>query len=113
MGDAGRLVPDKFLTDLVKDRIGQADCKERGCLLDGFPRTASQAQSFVDDGLKVDAFVLSRARRCSQRFTWETTSQSTKSPGIGGTISAVMWLFSERQRHARSSLDSPSTARSG
>ena len=40
--NAGKLVPDKILLDIIGDRITQNDCKN-GYLLDGFPRTLNQA----------------------------------------------------------------------
>ena len=40
----GVLVPDSIVISLVKARLSQPDCKERGWLLDGFPRTAAQAE---------------------------------------------------------------------
>lgn len=44
--DQGLLVPDELVVDLVVDRIQQEDCKD-GYILDGFPRTIPQAQSFT------------------------------------------------------------------
>lgn len=44
--DAGALVPDDLVVDLVVDRIGQDDCKN-GYVLDGFPRTIPQAESLT------------------------------------------------------------------
>ena len=41
--DAGKLVPDELIIGIVTDRIAQDDCKCRGWLLDGFPRTKAQA----------------------------------------------------------------------
>lgn len=41
--NAGALVPDELVVDLVKDRLQQDDCKN-GFLLDGFPRTIFQAE---------------------------------------------------------------------
>jgi adenylate kinase len=40
----GELVPDQAVVDLVAHRIDQADA-QKGFLLDGFPRTVSQADS--------------------------------------------------------------------
>lgn len=40
---AGGLVPDEKVNRLVEDRIEQPDC-EKGFILDGFPRTVSQAR---------------------------------------------------------------------
>ncbi len=42
--DAGHLVPDDLMVDLIAQRIEQADCKN-GYLLDGFPRTVPQAEA--------------------------------------------------------------------
>jgi len=44
--DAGELVPDAVVDGIVEERIGQPDCLD-GFILDGFPRTISQAE-FVD-----------------------------------------------------------------
>lgn len=49
--DNGQLVPDEVTINMVKDRLQQEDCKN-GYLLDGFPRTVSQAESlqkFLED----------------------------------------------------------------
>ena len=42
--DNGQLVPDEVTINMVKDRLSQNDCKN-GYLLDGFPRTVSQAEA--------------------------------------------------------------------
>ncbi len=42
--NAGQLVPDELVCDLVKDRLLQDDCAN-GFLLDGFPRTIFQAET--------------------------------------------------------------------
>lgn len=42
--DAGQLVPDQLVIDLVRDRLARADCSA-GFLLDGFPRTVAQAEA--------------------------------------------------------------------
>ncbi len=43
--EAGGLVPDDLMIDLIRERIAQPDC-EKGYLLDGFPRTIAQAEAF-------------------------------------------------------------------
>ena len=45
--DNGQLVPDEVTINMVKDRLQQEDCKQ-GYLLDGFPRTVSQAEALQD-----------------------------------------------------------------
>ncbi len=41
--DAGDLVPDKIVINMVRDRLAEPDATD-GFLLDGFPRTVPQAQ---------------------------------------------------------------------
>lgn len=48
--DAGGLVPDPIILEIVGQRLDQPDC-EAGCLLDGFPRTLGQARA-LDDSLR-------------------------------------------------------------
>ena len=54
--DAGQLVSDELIIELVKDRVKQDDCA-KGFLLDGFPRTIPQADAMKENGIDVD-FVL-------------------------------------------------------
>jgi adenylate kinase len=51
--DAGGLVSDDLIINLVKERIIQADCSE-GFLFDGFPRTIPQADAMKAAGVKLD-----------------------------------------------------------
>jgi adenylate kinase len=47
--DAGNLVPDELLVGLVAERLDQPDVAEHGFILDGFPRTVSQAEALWED----------------------------------------------------------------
>jgi len=42
--DRGALVPDEVVIGIVRDRLGEPDCR-KGYLLDGFPRTVAQAEA--------------------------------------------------------------------
>jgi adenylate kinase len=44
--DRGELVNDDLMVSLVQGRIGEPDSRTAGYILDGFPRTAGQAQAF-------------------------------------------------------------------
>ena len=59
--DAGQLVPDKLVVDLVKERRAADDAK-KGFILDGFPRNTAQAvtldSALADMGLSLDAALL-------------------------------------------------------
>jgi adenylate kinase len=45
--DAGDLVPDDLMIELIRERLGAADA-EGGFVLDGFPRTMAQAEALDD-----------------------------------------------------------------
>ncbi len=51
--DAGGLVSDELIINLVKERITQPDCAS-GFLFDGFPRTIPQADAMKAAGVKLD-----------------------------------------------------------
>ena len=43
----GKLVPDDLTIEMVKDRLSRMDC-EGGAVLDGFPRTPTQADALAE-----------------------------------------------------------------
>ena len=51
--DAGQLVSDDLIINLVKERIAESDCAN-GFLFDGFPRTIPQADAMKAAGVKLD-----------------------------------------------------------
>ncbi len=54
--DRGELVPDDIVVEMVKERLNSDDCK-RGYILDGFPRTVSQAEIMEKLPIPIDVAV--------------------------------------------------------
>ncbi len=55
--DAGKLVPDDVVIDMVSDRLNKDDVKKEGFILDGFPRTISQTEA-LDKIINIDKVIL-------------------------------------------------------
>ena len=55
--DKGLLVPDELICQVLKERLSEPDASGRGFLLDGFPRTRSQAELLSVMGLKVRSVI--------------------------------------------------------
>jgi adenylate kinase len=59
--DAGRLLPDQIIIDMIAERIAAPD-SARGFILDGFPRTVPQAEALdamlAEHGRKLDHVIL-------------------------------------------------------
>ncbi len=58
----GELVPDEVVIGIIEERIKNKDC-ERGCILDGFPRTVPQANALQemlkrDDNVKLQVLFI-------------------------------------------------------
>ena len=58
--DAGQLVPDELMIQMISERIAQPDCA-KGFILDGFPRTTRQAEALdvmlADKGIQLDLVI--------------------------------------------------------
>ena len=58
--DAGKLMPDEIMVQIISDRISEQDCAN-GFILDGFPRTTAQAEALdkmlEEKGLPLDRVI--------------------------------------------------------
>ncbi len=58
--DAGQLMSDDLMVEMISARIGEPDCA-KGFILDGFPRTTPQAEALdkmlEEKGLQLDAVI--------------------------------------------------------
>ncbi|EAN98727.1 adenylate kinase 1 [Trypanosoma cruzi] len=54
----GEMVPNKIVINAVRKRLEQDDVKERGWLLDGFPRSRDQAEALESSGIVPHVFLL-------------------------------------------------------
>lgn len=54
--DAGNLVSDDLIIELVKERISESDCSQ-GFLFDGFPRTIPQAEALEINNIQIDGVI--------------------------------------------------------
>lgn len=74
--DAGKLVPDDLVINLLKERISRDDCKN-GFILDGFPRTIPQAEA-LEGEVKIDNVLNFKAKDKTiiQRLSGRRTCKS-------------------------------------
>lgn len=98
--DAGELVPDQLVIDLVKERLA-ADDAQKGFILDGFPRNTAQAVTLdselaamgrsLDCALLVDVpgdVIIGRlsSRRTCRDCGYTGTASDTVCPACGGEM---------------------------
>jgi adenylate kinase len=46
--EAGDLVPDEVVNDMVRERLDELDAADRGFIMEGFPRNVAQAEALDD-----------------------------------------------------------------
>ena len=56
--EKGQLVPNEIVVMMVKDRLSQTDAEQNGWLLDGYPRSSSQATALQGFGFHPDLFIV-------------------------------------------------------
>ena len=92
--DNGSLVPDELILGIVAERVALPDCKN-GFILDGVPRTLSQAEALDAKGVRIDHVIsieiddaviegrMTGRRVCTKcGATYHITVNPTKTPGI-------------------------------
>lgn len=89
--ERGEFLPDPIMVKMIQGRISQPDCAQ-GFILDGFPRTESQAEALDamlgTDGLKIDAVILldvaedQLVERIASRITEDGTRRSDDNPEV-------------------------------
>lgn len=52
----------QVVVDMVKNRLAEPDAQEHGWLLDGYPRSAEQAEAIEAVNIRPDVFVLINVR---------------------------------------------------
>src|SRR3546814_18425980 len=91
--DAGDLVPDAVMVQMISERVDQPDCRN-GFILDGFPRTVAQAEGLdamlAEKGLAIDhviefqvdegAMVQRRLKRGAEDGRSDTNEGKTAQP---------------------------------
>ena len=96
--EAGGLVSDEIVVNILRDRLAQADC-ESGVIFDGFPRTAPQAEaldallaennSAITAAISLEVDDAAMVERISGRYTCagcgEGYHDSFKQPQTAGT----------------------------
>ncbi|KAI9117339.1 hypothetical protein K1719_011505 [Acacia pycnantha] len=56
--NAGRLVPDEIVTAMVTARLSREDAKQKGWLLDGYPRSCAQAEALEQKQIRPDIYIV-------------------------------------------------------
>jgi adenylate kinase len=92
--DEGSLISDEIIMHLIENRIARPDC-EKGFILDGVPRTLSQAKGMETAGIRIDHVIslevddakiterISGRRVCTQcGATYHIVNNPTRIEGI-------------------------------
>ena len=91
--EAGDLVSDDVMIDLIKERLVGDDCND-GFVLDGFPRTLSQASALnallFENDMKLDCMAPG-----NRRITM-TVAPSLETKAIWGTPAGMAWDYASK-----------------
>jgi len=78
--EAGRLVGDDIMIEIIRERLEQDDARTRGYILDGFPRTVAQADLDVPRDLVIQR--ISARRVCRDCGTNYVATAQKRDPWI-------------------------------
>ncbi|KHG11723.1 hypothetical protein F383_12230 [Gossypium arboreum] len=82
--NSGRLVPDEIVTAMVTVRLSRQDAKEKGWLLDGYPRSFAQAQSLEELNIRPDIYIVLDLPNPTQwKVSWDTDHHRTPDNNLG------------------------------
>ncbi|KAJ7544770.1 hypothetical protein O6H91_09G092600 [Diphasiastrum complanatum] len=105
--DQGKLVPDEVVVTMVTQKLAQSHAKKKGWLLDGYPRSLSQAEALQALGIKPSIFILlevsgqftlcsfhrpSFVYKCMQK-TWNPYSRSTRTSSKKWMVMPIKMQF--------------------
>ena len=85
--ESGALVPDDLVDAIVRERLARADCSE-GFILDGYPRTAGQAESLRDLFAEAGTRDLTIGIRVSDELLISRLAGRWTCPGCGKIFNA-------------------------
>jgi adenylate kinase family enzyme len=94
--DRGALVPDEVVIGIVRDRLGEPDCR-KGYLLDGFPRTVAQAEA-LSRMLKKLGAPLPRVASLVSSFTWSPIPPAWRESAISAAGASSSGRMTGRKR---------------
>ena len=94
--EAGHLVPDAVLIEMIESRIGQPDCAS-GFILDGFPRTVPQAEA-------LDAMLKARGQKLDHVVLMEV-DEAALVDRLGGRFSCGACGASYHERYNRPKVE--------
>ena len=101
--DAGKLVPDTVVIDIIKEHLATDACKN-GFILDGFPRSIPQAEALDAMGVKIDAVLsievpdekiverMSGRRVCSCGASYHVAYKAPKVAGICDSCGKELYI---------------------
>ena len=101
--DAGNLVPDSVVIEIIKEYLASDICKN-GFILDGFPRSIPQAEALDAMGVKIDAVLsievadekiverMSGRRVCSCGASYHVTYIPPKTENVCDKCGAALYI---------------------